>query len=90
MEISLQYVRPQLEYRLRLVLQEAWKFCRRARRTVLTGDDVFNAWRLVCAETPTSLQRSAMPVSDGTIGLIKSKTELRPGSTGFGECFAVV
>lgn len=37
---ALSYLRPELEYRLRYVVQEAWKIARRCRRSVLLRDDI--------------------------------------------------
>lgn len=87
MDAAAQHLRPELEYRLRLILQEAWKFCRRARRTTLTSDDVYQGWSLVCGEAPESRRASGSRPGD-VLGLVVSRSMLLPGATGFGGCLA--
>jgi hypothetical protein len=79
--MKMEYLRPELDYRLRFVVQEAWKFCRRGRRTVLNGADIFEAWRLVCGEVlPLPSDRAAPG-----LGLSSSRARMLAGSAGFGS-----
>ena len=85
MDSAAQHLRPELEYRLRLILQEAWKFCRRARRTILTGDDIFIAWQFVCGDVSSASHGLAHIAKPGsTLGLLMHRAMLQPGSQGFG------
>lgn len=83
MDAAAAHLRPELEFRLRLVLQEAWKFCRRARRTALTGADVYQGWNLVCGEAPDA-RRAPVTRPDEVLGLVTSRAMLLPGALGFG------
>ncbi len=80
MEIVGHHLRPELDIRLRFIVQEAWKFCRRGKRTILSGDDIHEAFRLTSGEwTGKTLQQEEV------YGISTSKTLLRVGAAGFGE-----